>query len=215
VCLYEFIPESELVKCESNPLYVPKTSLMDELNAGVTYELVFTCFRGGAFLRYRAGYMFLCVSTENVRDGVMFPQFRYLNRLTSVIDVAGFVRVTEQTIEQVVELSKLPLANWFAVKEFTVESRPYMHLFVELDEEAYMQDIDADVIQDQLILYFRYLDLDEWDIESLFGVDPLVTTVLPRGSISAYESANGQIQRINPIAPAVAEILNGISSSLE
>ncbi|MDR2736545.1 MAG: GH3 auxin-responsive promoter family protein [Gracilibacteraceae bacterium] len=213
VCFYEFIPESELAECESSPLYVPKTSLMNELQSGVAYELVFSSFKGGAFLRYRAGYMFLCVSTENEKDGIRLPQFRYLNRLSSVIDIAGYVRITEKTIEQVIELSKLPLTNWFAVKEYNVENRPYLHLYVELGEEAFMQDINGSVVQEQLILYFNYLDLNEWDLESLFGINPLVTTVLPEGIIKGYEQEKGQkFQKINPPAAAVAEILRKASS---
>ena len=216
VCFYEFIPEAELAKCESDPGYVPGTLLMDELSPGVTYELVFSSLKGGAFLRYRAGYMFQCVSVVNEKEGILFPQFRYLNRTSALIDLAGFIRITEQTIEQAVELSRLPLGDWFAIREYNAELRPYLHLYVELEEEAGTMDINARIIKEQLGLYFQFLDLDEWDMESLFGIDPLMVTILSGGAIAGYERAKGKkLQRINPPATVVEEVLSRAEESAD
>jgi hypothetical protein len=210
VCFYEFIPESEQVICDSNPQYVPKTSLMDELSEGTTYELVFSTFKGGAFLRYRAGYVFQCLSAKNDKDGIGFPQFRYLNRVSSVIDIAGFLRITQQTIQQAIDLSKLPLKDWFAVKEFNNDQKPFLHLYIEIGEEAYTHVLDAKIIKDQLALYFRYVELDDRDLESLLGIDPLAVTILPHGAIERYERAQGiSLRKINPLPSVVQEILCG------
>ncbi len=46
---FEFIPESESIKALNNPEYQPSTCLLNQLQAGQSYEVVFTNFYGGAF----------------------------------------------------------------------------------------------------------------------------------------------------------------------
>jgi hypothetical protein len=212
VCFYEFLSSSERIFCEMHPEHTPKTCLMDELIAGETYELVFSNFKGGAFMRYRSGYLFLCLSVTNEKEGIMFPQFRYLDRLSTVIDIAGFIRISQQTIEHTIELSKLPISDWFAVKEYNADHRPYLHLFVEMYEDIHSLGINARVIEEQLMLYFLHLDLDKWDIKSFFGLDPMVVSILPQGTIENFEYHNShKVQKINPSAAIVNEILNTAS----
>ncbi|MCL1916908.1 MAG: GH3 auxin-responsive promoter family protein [Peptococcaceae bacterium] len=208
VCFYEFIPESERALCDRDPHYVPKTSLMDELVEGDTYELVFSNFKGGAFLRYRAGYVFQCLSVKNDEDGILFPQFRYVNRVSAVIDIAGFIRITEKTIQQAIDLSGLPLGDWVAVKEYNADHKPFLHLYIEMGEDSLTHMLDAETIRDQLTLYFRYVNLDEQDLEALLGSDPLVVTMLSHGVISGYESAKGcTLRKIDPPAGVISELL--------
>lgn len=61
-CFYEFIPEQEMRRNLEEPDYQPRTCLMDEIQAGETYELVISVLHGGAFMRYRIGDMYHCVS---------------------------------------------------------------------------------------------------------------------------------------------------------
>ena len=102
-CFYEFIPEAEWEKTSENPQYVPKTYLMDELAAGLKYELVISNYKGGAFMRYRVGDTFKCLSLKNEKEGVNFPQFEYIDRVSSIIDVAGVARITEETFARGIE----------------------------------------------------------------------------------------------------------------
>lgn len=61
-CFYEFIPEQEMRRNLAEPDYQPRTCLMDEIQAGETYELVISVLHGGAFMRYRIGDMYHCLS---------------------------------------------------------------------------------------------------------------------------------------------------------
>ena len=129
---YEFIPKEEMLKNEADPSYVPKTYLMDEITANQEYELVLTMFKGGAFMRYRPGDMYRCLRTSSERDGVMLPQFEYIDRVPSVIDIAGFTRITENSIRTVLEMSGLPAGDWFALKEYDGDKRSFVHFYVEV-----------------------------------------------------------------------------------
>ena len=101
-----------------NPGYVPHTYLMDELVAGQKYELVITVLKGGAFLRYRVGDVYRCLRLRNPADALDLPQFEYVDRIPTVIDIAGFTRITRREIETVLSRSRLPVADWLAVKEY-------------------------------------------------------------------------------------------------
>lgn len=68
-CFYEFIPEGEMYKNLDDRTYQPKTCLMDELTANQNYEVVITVLKGGAFVRYRVGDVFRCLSTAASRRG--------------------------------------------------------------------------------------------------------------------------------------------------
>ncbi len=207
-CFYEFIPEAEMEKNLEDPSYVPRTYLMNQLAANENYELVITVLKGGAFVRYRVGDMYRCLRTKNSRDGLELPQFVYIDRVPTVIDIAGFTRVTKKTIEHVIELSRLPVAGWFARKEYDGENRCYLHLYVEFPpEEEGRVAIDSAVLKEHLSIYFRHYDQDYKDLRRLLGTDPLQVTVLPMGSIRAYEEKTGRkIKQINPGWQDVAEL---------
>jgi phenylacetate-coenzyme A ligase PaaK-like adenylate-forming protein len=200
ICFYEFIPEQELYKSLEEPSYQPRTFLMDELVAGEKYELVISNFRGGAFMRYRVGDVFRCISTFNEVDEIAYPQFEYVDRIPTVIDIAGFTRISENTILKTIETSKLDIHNWFAVKRRDFASRPYMQMYVELGEQAILSGVMAkNVIQEHLSVYFRHIDADYHDLKRMLGIDPLVVTVMPTGTIEEYEKTfDRKIRRINP-----------------
>lgn len=197
---YEFIPVSEMLKNEADPSYVPKTYLMNEVSANQDYEIVLTTFKGGAFMRYRPGDVYRCLRTVNEKDGVMLPQFEYVDRVPWVIDIAGFTRITESSIRRVLQLSRLPVGDWFAMKEYDGDKRSFVHFYVELDsvtpEAAYL---DEQLIKDHFSAYFKHYDHDYKDLKRLLGVEPLVVTLLPRGALKRYEAAYGQTMRkMNP-----------------
>ena len=52
--------------------------------------------------------------------------------------------------------------------------------------------------------YFRHYDHDYNDLKRLLGVEPLMVTILPVGSLKKYENRFGKkIRRINPSAQDV------------
>jgi len=93
---------------------------------------VLTVFKGGAFARYRVGDVFRCTGIGSETENNTIPRFQYVDRVPQIIDIAGFTRITEKSITQAIQLSRLPIASWTAKKEFTDQHRPYLHLYVEL-----------------------------------------------------------------------------------
>ena len=177
-CFYEFIPENELDKNLADPEYQPRTILWDEVVPGGVYEIVLTVLKGGAFARYRIGDMFRCTGIGSQLENNQIPRFQYIDRVPQVIDIAGFTRITENSINQAIELSSLPIAAWTAKKEFTDNNRPYLHLYVELERDNLAGSaVSIRILQDQLGIYFRYLDQDYEDLKKILGVDPLKITL--------------------------------------
>jgi len=204
-CFYEFIPQAHLHKTSGKL----NTYLMNELIPGENYELVISSLKGGAFARYRVGDVFKCLSLGNEKDGVMIPHFQYVDRVSSVIDLAGFTRITETTINEAITISKLDIYDWFAVKKYDEESRPYIELYVEVDNSVKGGSIlTTNIIKAQLEIYFNHIDHDYKDLKKMLGIDPLRVIVLPQNTISSYlEKCDHSFQRINPNPYDITEIL--------
>lgn len=199
-CFYEFVPEKELDLNMADPSYQPRTVLWDEVVPGGTYEIVLTVFKGGAFARYRVGDVFRCVGIGSQLDGNDIPRFQYIDRVPDVIDIAGFTRITENSIRQAIQLSRLPIENWVAKKEFTDNNRPYMHLYVEMERSTLTNSaVSVQILQEQLGIYFKYLDSDYQDLKKILGVDPLKITLLKCGTFASYERKfQSKIRHMNP-----------------
>ena len=208
-CFYEFIPEDEMNRNMANPDYQPRTVLWDEVSPGGIYELVLTVFKGGAFARYRVGDMFQCTGIGSQTEGNSIPRFRYIDRVPGVVDIAGFTRITEKSINQAIELSQLPIQTWTAKKEFTENNRPYLHLYVELQRENLINTaVSIRILQEQLGIYFRYLDQDYEDLKKILGIDPLKITMIKCGTFAAYEKKFGSaIRKMNPDSCEINDLL--------
>lgn len=213
-CFYEFIPEDEMYKNMEDPSYVPKTYLMDEVLPHHNYEIVLTLLKGGAFARYRVGDMYRCVGLKNKADGTNIPRFQYLDRVPSIIDIAGFTRISENGIESVIKLSKTPVVNWIAVKEYTDENRPYLHLYIEIEKEEMIHHaVNTEIIRNLLTAYFKYIDQDYRDLKKILGMDPLCVSLLRCGSFQTYENTYHQKMRhMNPSHYQIEKLLE-ISNS--
>lgn len=209
---YEFIPKAEMLRNEKDPSYVPKTYLMDEVVAGEEYEIVITNFKGGAFMRYRPGDMYKCLRTRNEKEGVMLPQFEYVDRVPSVIDIAGFTRFTENSINTVINLAGLPINDWFAFKEYDNNNNSFMHMYAEIDSSAPGSDfLTEDLILDHMGAYYSKYDHDYADIGKLLGMNPAKITVIPEGSIKKYrDSIDTDFRTINPHPSQVLDLLKSI-----
>ena len=212
---YEFIPKEEMLKNEADPSYVPKTYLMDEITANQEYELVLTMFKGGAFMRYRPGDMYRCLRTSSERDGVMLPQFEYIDRVPSVIDIAGFTRITENSIRTVLEMSGLPAGDWFALKEYDGDKRSFVHFYVEVaPDRPEAGFLNEEIIREHFSIYFRHYDHDYKDLKRLLGVEPLAVTILPQGILKRFEKRFGYpMRKINPSMQDVIDLKHLLEES--
>lgn len=209
-CFYEFIPEDELNRNMANPDYQPRTVLWDEVIPGGVYEIVLTVLKGGAFARYRVGDVFRCIGIGSQAEGNTIPRFQFVDRVPQMIDIAGFTRITEKSIQQAIQLSRLPIAAWTAKKEFTENYRPYLHIYVELERSNLINSaISIRILQDQLGIYFRYLDQDYEDLKKILGIDPLKITLLKCGTFEMYERRYGtKIRSMNPEGGEINDLLN-------
>ncbi|HNX27954.1 MAG TPA: GH3 auxin-responsive promoter family protein [Syntrophomonadaceae bacterium] len=208
VCFYEFIPWPELQKNLDDPDYIPRTYLINELQAGTDYELVISNFKGGAFARYRVGDIFKCISLSNEADDLKIPQFTYIDREPGLIDIAGFTRISETTINEALKLSKLEINDWIALKEFDDANRAFLHLIVEISPQGMQSAVTRDIINEHLAIYFRYIDTDYKDLKSLLGIEPLKITIIPTGTIARFSERFGRKPRkMNPSHFDMIELL--------
>ncbi|MEG2678391.1 MAG: GH3 auxin-responsive promoter family protein [Oscillospiraceae bacterium] len=208
-CFYEFITELDMLKNLKDPSFIPPTYLMNELVAGEKYELVITVLKGGAFMRYRVGDVYRCIRTSNRQDGLDLPQFEYIDRIPTVIDIDGFTRITRREIERVIELSGLAVNDFIAAKEYDEGSHSFLHMYVEMDlSQPRSAVVDAEIFKNHLSIYFRYLDSDYGDLKRLIGVDPLEVTMLQSGTIAAFERDNDRcVERICPRKQDILDLL--------
>ena len=208
-CFYEFITEADMEKNEEDPSFVPHTLLMDEVIPGEVYELVLTVLKGGAFARYRCGDMYRCVGLTNREDGTRIPRFEYIDRVPSIIDIAGFTRISENGITSAIRLSGLPVHNWTAAKEFNENNRPFLHMYVEVEKGALAERaVSSEILKEILSTYFKYIDQDYRDLKKILGMDPLVVTILKCGSFGAYSEKYGKtLRHMNPSRRELAELI--------
>lgn len=195
-CFYEFIPEAEMRRNLRDSNYEPRTCLMDGVRTGETYELVVSVLHGGAFMRYRIGDLYHCLSAGS---GAL-PRFTFVDRVPSVIDIAGFTRITESSMQEVIRLSRLTLGDWTLKKEFDGRDNPFLHMYLEIPPEAQGSEVAIrSLLTEHLSLYFKYFDSDYGDLKKLLNMEPLEITVLKFGTIAAYERRMGErLSRINP-----------------
>lgn len=208
-CFYEFIPESEMMKNLDDPSYVPKTCTMEEVLPDHTYEIILSVLKGGAFMRYRVGDMYRCVSLSNREDGISLPRFRYLDRIPDVIDIGGFTRITKNSIDSVIQLSGLAIHRYIARKELSSDNRPFLHLYVEMTKSAIChQAITVEILRQHLSVYFKYVDQDYKDLKKILGIEPLQITILKTGTFAYYEEKSGkQLRTMNPTLYEVQDLL--------
>lgn len=205
-CFYEFIPEREMIKSLDEPAYTPRTFLMNELSPHQLYEMVITVLKGGSFVRYRVGDVYRCLRLRNTKDGLDIPQFEFVDRVPTVIDIGGFTRITQREIIKVLELSHLKVADWSALKEYDDEKHAYLQMFIEMESGDPGIMTNAEIIKDHLSVYFRYYDQDYSSLKKLIKVDPLKVNVVPSGTFRKFEERNGyRLRRMNPASADVVD----------
>ncbi len=198
----EFIPEKESLRSLNDKTFQPQTILLNELKPNEKYELVITKFRGGAFVRYRVGDMIECLALEDKESQIALPQIRYVDRISNIIDIAGFTRITKSTIEKALTLGNFNVVNWVACKEL-INNEPTLHLYIELKDEINNIITVKKHIHDGL----KSLDSDYRDYETLLGKSPLQVTLLKQHAFTKLTDKSAFVQ-INP----GKEILNELFS---
>ena len=183
-CFYEFIPEKEMERSLADPSYEPRTCLMNEVEEGEKYELVISVLKGGVFMRYRVGDVYRCIALENERDQVRFPRFEYIDRIPTVIDIAGFTRITENSIGRVIGLSGLKVKDWAAAKEITENKRPFLHMYVEMEPEYDREDYILGYVASD---YYAEGELCADILARHFGIEPCHTMVIQGEKSSAMD----------------------------
>jgi hypothetical protein len=180
----EFIPEAEYSKWQLDNSYKPKTILLDEVKAGENYEMVVTNFHSGVMVRYRMADVIKITSLRNEKLGIDIPQMAFERRADELIDIAGFLRVTERTIWQAIENTNIPYADWTARKE-VVEDRPLLHLYIELKDGYIASERGmATAVLEQL----RKFDEGTFysGLESMLSLNPIKITLMPEGAFANY-----------------------------
>lgn len=179
-CFLEFIPEGEWLKSRENKDYRPSTVLLDQVEAGKRYEIVFTSFYGMPFLRYRLGDLIRIVALEDAEAGIKIPQMVFDSRADDLIDVAGFARLDEKTIWQAIANTGIKYEDWSARKEYE-QGNPVIRLYIELKEAKEAEDLAKLIHQELSAIVSDYKDL-----ENMLGIRPLRVTLLPAGSFQRY-----------------------------
>jgi hypothetical protein len=179
VGFFEFIPEQDSLRRRDDPSYEPTTVLMDELEAGKRYEVVFTNFHGGIFIRYRPGDMIKIIALEDDETGVRLPQMVFEARADRVIDIGGFSRLNERIVWQALEGLDVPYEGWMARKEFE-DSQPVICIYLAT-EYAHREQLEA-----RLHEALKLLDKDYANLESMLDITPLRLRFLPVGTFTRY-----------------------------
>ena len=207
---FEFIPEDESIKSLNDPDYIPTTCLFNELQAGQSYELVFTNFYGGAFARYRPKDMITVVALEDNETGIKLPQWIFKGRADRLIDLGGFTRIDERTIWMALEDAKIKYEEWMAIKEIEQE-HPVLHIYISTDSEEH-----GDEMKVKLHKSLRKFDSSYADLEDMLDWDPLRLSLLPLGIFERWQQervaagadpAFVKEQRMQPPEGAVKRIL--------
>lgn len=190
----EFIPERDSLRSLQDRSYVPKTLLLNEIKPGERYEIVTTKYRGGVFVRYRVGDLIECLSLKNEAYNINLPQIRFVDRISNIIDLAGFTRITKSTIDNALGSEDGLISNWVACKEYE-ECEPKLHLYIECKETEPDSESIKNTINDKL----KAFDSDYRDLHTMLGMDPLKVTVLSKGIFEEYKNRyNEELIRMNP-----------------
>lgn len=180
----EFIPEEEYERWQADNSYSPKTVLLDEVKPGNKYELVVTNFHGSPLTRYRTGDVIRITSLRNEKLKINIPQMEFDGRVDDILDIGGFVRLTEKVIWQAVSNTGLPYVDWVARKE-SQGDRSILHLYIELKD-----DHTADEKHVAEAVYAELKKMDEdflyGNIESVLNTMPIEVTILPKGAFEHY-----------------------------
>jgi hypothetical protein len=177
----EFIPEEEWAKWRLNPSHVPKTVLMDQVEAGKRYEVVITSFYGQPLVRYRMFDIIEFVALQDEETGVKLPQMQFVGRSGDFIDLAGFTGlIDEKLVWTAIVRTEIPFEEWTIRKE-SHDGRIGLHLYIEPASPVEPERVRSAVNECLEALNPFYADYG-----SLIEARPLEVTLLNKGTFQAY-----------------------------
>ncbi|MDD5288495.1 MAG: GH3 auxin-responsive promoter family protein [Dehalococcoidales bacterium] len=138
----EFISEEDWMKNQTDPNYVPKTILMNELQAGKVYEVVLTNFYGMPLMRYRPGDLIKVLALEDKNTGIKLPQIIFFSRADGLVDLYSIVRLDERTLWQAIDNMGVKYEDWSARKEYDNDT-PVLRVYLELKETAEVKKLES------------------------------------------------------------------------
>ncbi len=211
VAFWEFIPEHEWERIREDPSYQPDTVLMDELEPGKQYELVYSHFFGMPLLRYRIGDVIRVEALEDRETGVKLPQIVFQARASDIIDLAGLTQIDERTLWQAIADTGVKYEDWCARKEYERDSG-YLRVFLEMKERRSRKELEC------LLEYkLRAVDVDYRDLQGWLGQGQSVAvTLISPGTFTAYyteklkegaPAARLRPSHINPTDAAIERLL--------
>lgn len=211
---YEFIPYEDWVAERLQGARPTRTLLMDELETGKRYDLVVTSFYGGALLRYRLHDLLEVVALEDTELGIRLPQFRFVGRSGSFIDLSGFAGlIDEKLMLRALADVGARYVDWTLRKEFH-SAQAHLHLYIEFESGA---DVSIEEFRDRLDRALKDLNPEYGHVESMLGYLPLKVTKLSPGSFQRFvehriregaDLAHLKPARIQPSDEAIALLLN-------
>jgi phenylacetate-coenzyme A ligase PaaK-like adenylate-forming protein len=205
----EFIPDDELARERRSPNLDPATHLMDELLPGHSYEVVITSLNGMPFVRYRTGELVEVVAAADPETGVMLPQFSFVGRADRIIDIEGFTRLDETTLDRAISAVTGGAIEWTARKELEGEE-PILRVYAEGVEDvtAFEAAVHESLVREDA--YYR-------DLQSMLEVQPLRVTPVERGTfrrfydnrrVAGYAVDVRSMPRVNPTDDELDELLD-------
>ncbi|MEE8619432.1 MAG: GH3 auxin-responsive promoter family protein [Dehalococcoidales bacterium] len=194
---YEFISEEEHQKAKMYRSYRPRTLLLNEVEAGQRYEIVFTSLQGGPFVRYRIGDWLEITALRNEELNINLPQVTFYGRCDDILDIGGFTRLTEKTLWQAIENSGVGYNGWTVRKEVN-GSEPILHIYIELKRQGKTAE-EAKIAVHQSL---KEINTDWADLEQMLGWQPLEVTLLPEGAFGRYmlekQAAGADLAHLKP-----------------
>jgi hypothetical protein len=196
----EFIPEEESLKWQMDRSYQPKTVLLDGVEPGKSYEIIFTNFHGGSLVRYQIGDMIKIVSNKNERNGIETPQMVFDRRVDDIIDFF-IIRLTEKTIWEAINNTGIEYVDWVAFKE---TGNLTLKIMIELKNNRTVQEsVVAENIYRQIMNPHNIEKADMLDDGYIEAVGfNIKVELLPEGTFSRYttrmEAAGSDLAHIKP-----------------
>jgi phenylacetate-coenzyme A ligase PaaK-like adenylate-forming protein len=178
---YEFIPEEEVIKWQSDPFYVPHTVLYNEVVPNKRYEMVISNFYGKPLLRYRMHDLVQFPELEDRETGIRLPQMAFLSRTMEVIDLAGWTGlIDERMVWQAIIKSGVEYVDWSIRKEIA-NSKPYLRLYIEP-----VSAIETEHIRQSVHNALKDLNRFYADYEAMIEKRALEVTILTPGTFQKY-----------------------------
>lgn len=177
----EFLPFEQISKDSNNIEQPATTKLLDQVEIGKLYELIFTSFNGGIFTRYHTGDVVQFASFNDEETNIKLPQFMLKGRADKLIDIGNFTRIDEKTIWQALEASGIRYNNWMARKE-NEGGEPILSLYLDCpnstDEQALKDLIDKKLME---------VDASYRSLREMVSSNPLRLKLLQPGILSRWE----------------------------